>query len=1069
MIESSLLKSELRSLLANLDAYCENSVIEFKSVPHSKSYPCEFYKDILAMLNSCDRPSEDRWIVYGVANDDHRLIGVDKTSRDLRDDADYQELISKIRPHAIMELVTIPAEELMGDKGGGKVFAALYCPKDNVGKVFELTAEVQDKEAKKPDACPKKYLPGTSFIRSGSRVCHLLEENRVQIRSLRSGGHGSLSDFDTFASLLEHPRLDPVRLLGSWDAANSEDRRVVSMLCEREYGDISEELRFDLSRGVFSVIGSKWEIGDRAALFSVIGNRITSVDLLRYRECFKSVLEHGRCPALPTDPQVPLNNQSDDNKCSRDLLIGIASLCACLANNRDKCSNLPSRDVDMFVSEIMSTVLCSDDWRVVDGADSFAGILAEASPSMYLSYIEKSLRTHDSIQRCLEQVEDSPSATFSEPGLITGVKVAASLEALFAKAMSVLMELGTFSSFATRAIVEILLPWHPCTNAPAASRKGVGKCLANSKNDSIWQAFVNLLPGKVSLGFPAAKAKFLRSAKSIEAPSVEEYRNVSREYCLYALEGARGDAKRIIDLASNIDCFRLSGTICEMADAVGRECSGWDDLQRYEIWRLVAEYVERCSRHAGAKWAPSEESLIRLSNLSRAIRPTGDYYDVLRAFSVDYVKWKKVYEDRNASCKDAGDTPYATLERLVQNEGVQVASRLISNGANAAILGGAFAHIGISLEGKDACLRMLNQEGKEQVEFAQSFALACFSDNGWDWIDQIDSDALTERGAAMLYSALPLSKETWQRAEAVLGDGADVFWRQASGRIDIDTNADACYCAERLLGVNRSDMATFVVCHAIENGIAVDADAVTKTVEASVLFAEGDAGYFVGQLVSYLERTSPSGSLWDLELRFPMLVKDRTDSLLFEEMSNSPALFSKAVFLACGMDRGGSNREGTLSGNTRLDIYFDILEEWKYPLGLDSDGRFSEEIFSDWLTKARRESRSLNCLKEADYQIGRNLFYSPADKEDFFIPMRVAAYLESNESARNGFRIESINSRGAHFVDYTGREEDLLAQEYNGKAAQAEEQGFVRLASLLRGISESFRFEAEENRARANS
>ena len=43
-------------------------------------------------------------------------------------------------------------------------------------------------------------------------------------------------------------------------------------------------------------------------------------------------------------------------------------------------------------------------------------------------------------------------------------------------------------------------------------------------------------------------------------------------------------------------------------------------------------------------------------------------------------------------------------------------------------------------------------------------------------------------------------------------------------------------------------------------------------------------------------------------------------------------------------------------------------------------------------------------------------------------------YLNSSAHARDGYEIESINSRGAHFVDNTGAQEDAIAQSFDEKA-----------------------------------
>ena len=96
MIPSTELGEALIRILNNAELISENSVIDYKVEPYPKDKDCELFKDVLAMANSCDRPGEDRWIIFGVENRTHRLIGVDAAHPDLLDDAAYQQKLQKM-------------------------------------------------------------------------------------------------------------------------------------------------------------------------------------------------------------------------------------------------------------------------------------------------------------------------------------------------------------------------------------------------------------------------------------------------------------------------------------------------------------------------------------------------------------------------------------------------------------------------------------------------------------------------------------------------------------------------------------------------------------------------------------------------------------------------------------------------------------------------------------------------------------------------------------------------------------------------------------------------------------
>jgi hypothetical protein len=61
-----------------------------------------------------------------------------------------------------------------------------------------------------------------------------------------------------------------------------------------------------------------------------------------------------------------------------------------------------------------------------------------------------------------------------------------------------------------------------------------------------------------------------------------------------------------------------------------------------------------------------------------------------------------------------------------------------------------------------------------------------------------------------------------------------------------------------------------------------------------------------------------------------------------------------------------------------------------------------------------------------------------------------------NDDMRNGFSTGTYNSRGAHWVDPTGKPEKELADQFKSKADAVEDAGYQRFAATLRGIAESY-------------
>ncbi len=98
--------------------------------------------------------------------------------------------------------------------------------------------------------------------------------------------------------------------------------------------------------------------------------------------------------------------------------------------------------------------------------------------------------------------------------------------------------------------------------------------------------------------------------------------------------------------------------------------------------------------------------------------------------------------------------------------------------------------------------------------------------------------------------------------------------------------------------------------------------------------------------------------------------------------------------------------------------------------------------------------------------IGNVLIHCPPDSDGLWINRAVAEALNGKDKdadkIRNGFRRGILNSRGAHWVDPTGKPEKELAAKYRQQAEDVENVGFQRFAITLRGIADDYDQEAKQ-------
>lgn len=157
-----------------------------------------------------------------------------------------------------------------------------------------------------------------------------------------------------------------------------------------------------------------------------------------------------------------------------------------------------------------------------------------------------------------------------------------------------------------------------------------------------------------------------------------------------------------------------------------------------------------------------------------------------------------------------------------------------------------------------------------------------------------------------------------------------------------------------------------------------------------------------------------------------------------------------------------TKQEPTEQENAIATNAFRLLHEWHMAPGIRTDGSFDGVHFNKWLNETLNTCSKTGYLEIAQTHIGKVLFYCPTDPCGLWINKTAAEALNRNdaEKMRNGFCTAILNSRGLHSVDPTGKPEKELAEKYRQQANDAENAGFQRLATSMRGLAKSYNREA---------
>lgn len=1062
MVSTFELEQRLIEILRSAKGFNENSVVDYKVEPHSKDYETELFKDILALANSYERPNEDRWLIYGVNEKTCTLVGVDQNNPNLLDDASYQQKFQKIRPALHIEFIKVPARHVDESLGFETVFAAFYIPKECMNEVYELGELVCDKEEKKGKH--RMLHPSVSFVRVGSSTDPLYEHHRLKIRELAES-HA----MQPFPAHKGHESegltksVDVLMLLGSWDEASEADQELLADVSGESYSKAIKELQPLLDDGFFNMRGSRWIIADRVEGIKRAGKHLTKSMLLDLAEPLGAILSSiDRAFDLQPDERIMADVRKTSRGCSRALRESVAIFCAQIGNNPDLLPQCEQNDIDRFLSEVMGAVFRADDWQVLASAEDYMPLLAEASPSMYLRFVEHGSDT-DALKRFLQEKTGGLTSMSLGWGLVHGIKIAAMAHDMLSQAIRVLVKISDETDLAKNAIVDLLLPWYPSTAASVESKIGMGRYLSKQSSEMAWQALMALLPGKTTSTFGVVEPTYMPHPEKPESILMSEYWEVSCAYCRQALEAARGNVARLLDVISDIGCYETAGLVDELCETVSAEAQTLSADDCYKIWDQLSSYVEQCEKFSDAEWAPSDDILQKVKSLTDQLKPSDPFYFALRLCSV--YDWDLVRDDESLTegQKRVAQLRADAIRGLYEQRGVRIAQDLVEKGAKGNSLGVAFSLLDISAEDERVICTFVDSSDAEMLSFARSYVGNSFARNGWAWVDSLEMDGWSKERMATFYSFLPLSRDAWSRAERLLGDDDALYWSCAPTYGFVKNLSDLSYCAERLLEVGRAADVLEWLSREVREGVNVSADLIKKALGTlRIKVIDSMLSYYIQQLFEYLETVSYDDELFALELQYSVLLQDRQDSYLYKRMAEDSEAFLLVVSIAYNLGLA-EEKDTRIPDDVRAAFIVRILNNFKLVPGYAANGVFDEHVFCEWIEGARGATEDLHALDCIDREIGRVLFYAKPEN-DFMLPEAVAEFLESHKAALRGYELEAFNSRGVHTVDPTGAPEDELADGYEQKAVSAEALGYLSIAVVMRSIARSYRDEAERNR-----
>jgi pentatricopeptide repeat protein len=318
--------------------------------------------------------------------------------------------------------------------------------------------------------------------------------------------------------------------------------------------------------------------------------------------------------------------------------------------------------------------------------------------------------------------------------------------------------------------------------------------------------------------------------------------------------------------------------------------------------------------------------------------------------------------------------------------------------------------------------------------------------------------------------------ETWERASKMLGKDESAYWTRTN--VNPYENKEGLGKAiDSLVKYGRPRAAIGCLYRMHREKMPMDNKQVVRVLLEAVNSPEPGVPLDVFDATGLIKAlqdgaTTDPDDLFKVEWAYLPLLSGHPGAapkILEQRLADDHDFFCQLIRLISRSDKNETPpQERTEKERNVATAASGLLRNWRTVPG-SRGGAFNGVALAEWLKKVKDTCTESGHLQSALSRFGHVLVYAPSDPDGLWIHRSVAELLNAKDAdvMRNGFQNEFYYSRGAHWVDPTGKSERALAAKFRDKAQQVETAGYHRLATTFKNLAETYDREGERVAAEA--
>jgi hypothetical protein len=460
-----------------------------------------------------------------------------------------------------------------------------------------------------------------------------------------------------------------------------------------------------------------------------------------------------------------------------------------------------------------------------------------------------------------------------------------------------------------------------------------------------------------------------------------------------------------------------------------------------------------------------------ISAIAERLAPDTPFLLHQRLFSERYMNLLEGKGEIKKQMEDLKNRQQSALKEVAASGGMEAVlafAQAVESPWRVGIAFGSIAEINID---NSILPALLVSENKSLAQFVGGFIWGRYHQQGWEWVDKVNTSDWTLNENAKFFSFLPFTQEAWQRVEKVLGEEQASYWENVPVN-PYDANTGLDYGIEKLIQYGRLYQAINCLSKILYEKQPMDSKLAIRALLEALKSSEKPNSMGLHDAVDVIKALQDNSQidpddLFKIEWAYLPLLDDHHDAtpnLLWHRLANDPAFFSEVIRAVYrSRKEKDTNKEISEEKKQIATNAYQLLSEWHRPPGLRDDGSYDGDALNVWVDAVTKECSETGHLETAMTMIGHVLRYAPSDPDGLWIHRSVAKVLNGKgaKDMRIGFHSELYNSRGVHWVDPSGKQEMELAAENRKRANEVESAGYPRLAATLRDIANEYEHEAE--------